>query len=138
MTIALPPSSTQQLPAPVNQTAGIVNKVIVGAETGLVDLAESMAIAADPWLGLPGIKQIWEALFQYFANLFTRASQTGATFLIIDSQVSSEQRTLSTALIALQAAELSGDATRIQKAIQNYANANSAEIRDDGSAPTTV
>lgn len=129
------------LPQPLptaNQTATTVNKVIAGAETGIVGVAERLAIAAWPALGYPVIKQIWEAIFGYFADLFTRAAQTGATFAIIDHQISGENKNMSAALIELHAAELSGDADRIKKAIQNYANANSALVNADGSATPTV
>ena len=133
----LPPISPQPT-LPINKTATLVNKIIAGAETGIVNVAESLAIADCPWLGWPGVKQIWEAAFSFVADKFTRAAQTGATFIVIDHQVDGEEKGLSAALIELKNAELSGDAVRIKKTIQDYANANSALDNSDGSAHPTV
>lgn len=105
------------------------------AEKGIVLVAESLAIAAAPWLNTPGIKQIWQAAFEWIADKFTKAAELGATFTIIDLQIGAEQTALTRALAALVAAQKSGDKDAIRKAIQDYADAHSALIHFDGSAP---
>lgn len=121
-------------PTTDNQTASIIDSIISGAENGLVKMVEGMAIADVPWLGLPIIKQIWEALLCWIAGYFSKAAQTLATFTVIDAQVSNEQTGLSQALQNLINAEKSGNAAAIQIAIQAYANAQSALANDNGSA----
>lgn len=105
--------------------------------SALVTTAENLAIAAQPWLGYPGVKQIWEALFSFVADKFTQAAQTEGTFIVIDLQVDGEQTNVSKELAALVAAEKLGDMAALKVAIQNYANANSALVHSDGSAPAT-
>lgn len=124
-------------PTTENKTAGTVNKIIGAASGGIVELAEALAIAQCSWLGWPGVKQIWEAIFQFIAGKFTAAFQIGATFKIIDGQVDGELKNVSKELLAIAAAEKSGNADAIKKAIQEYANANSALIHSDGSARPT-
>lgn len=120
-------------PTTENSAAGIANTVIKVGETGIVAVAESLAITAVPWLGLPVIKQLWEGIFNFIADKFEKAAATGATFLVIDVQVGNEETQMSKELAAVIAAEKSGDANAIKIAIANYANAQSALVHDDGS-----
>lgn len=122
-------------PETTNSTASKVSTIISTTGNVIVNVVEGMIIADQPWLGTPGIKQIWEALFNYIASYFIKAAQQGATFAIIDSQVSKEKMAISEAMAALIVAEQSGDLNAIKNAIQNYANANSALLHDDGSNP---
>lgn len=132
----LPPS--QPTTQTTNQAATLANKVIAGAESGIVGVAENLAIAAQSWLGYPGIKQIWEAFFGFVADKFTRAFQTGATFIIVDHQVDGELSGVSKELAAVVAAEKTGDVAAITAAIKAYADAYSILMHDDGSAHPTV
>lgn len=121
-------------PTTTNTTANNVNTGISVAGNTIVNLVEGMITADVPWLGLPGIKQIWEGLFNWIAGYFIKAAQTGATFTVIDVQVGQEQTAMSKALAALLAAEKIGDPNAIKQAIKDYAAAQSSLIHDDGSA----
>ena len=94
-----------------------------------------MILSDVPWLGFPGLKQIWEALFGWIAGYFIKAAENGAAFVIMDLQIDNEKSRISTALAAIVVAEKSGDKNAIQTAIRNYAAAQSALVHDDGSAP---
>jgi hypothetical protein len=122
-------------PSTTNKLATLVNALIAGLDKSILGVVYAAIIADVPWLGLPGIKQIWTWLFSWIASYFTVAAENGATFLIIDLQTGAEQTKLSAAMKQLIAAEQSGDPNAIKAAIQAYANANSALIHDDGSAP---
>jgi len=122
-------------PVPVNPVATGVSTAIGTVGGDIVSVTESMIVADSPWLGFPVLKQLWEALFAWIVGYFIKAAQTGATFAIIDVQVSSEESGMSKALAALYAAEKTGEKNAIQTAIQNYANAQSALVHDDGSVP---
>ena len=93
-----------------------------------------MIIADQPWLGWFWVRPIWEAIFSAIANYFTKAAENGATFLVIDVQISHEQTTLSMAMQNLIMAERSGNPDAIQHALHAYADAHSALVHDDGSA----
>lgn len=122
-------------PTTVNGVATGIDSVIKAGGGILVSVVETAIIADVPWLGLPVIKQIWEALFSWICGYFIRAAEDGATFAVIDIQTGSEVSGVSSALAALVAAEKTGDASAIKKAIQDYANAQSSLVHSDGSAP---
>lgn len=124
-------------PTTVNGPATVVNRVIAAGTASIVAFAESLCIAQAPWLAWPGIKQLWQGVFKWISDKFIIAAQNGATFAIIDHQTQSEVKGLSAALAALAVAEKSGDPVAIKKAIQDYANAHSLLVHDDGSAPAT-
>ncbi len=71
-------------PVPTNTTETAIDAVEAAAINAVVSAAETMAIAAYPWLGTPVFKQIWEALANYFAGLFSKVAQTGTTFAVVD------------------------------------------------------
>ena len=121
-------------PETTNEPATIINTTLSGAGKIVVGVVENMIVADVPWLGLPGIKQIWEGLLSWICGYVEKATQEGATFAVIDVQVSSEQSALSKALANLVAAQKSGDKDAIRSAILVYQQANSALIHDDGSA----
>lgn len=122
-------------PTNVNGTATTVNKIISAMDNAGVQVVEAMIIADVPFLGWPGIKQIWEGFFAWIASYFIKAEENGATFAVIDIQVGSEESGISKALAAVIAAEKSGDKDAIAKAIQDYQSAQSALVHNDGSAP---
>lgn len=123
-------------PFPTNKPAAVVGGVIKAAGGTIVDTAEALAIASQPWLAHPLIKWLWEAAFEWIADKFIRASQTGATFIVIDVQIGAEETDMAKALAAIMAARKSGDAIALKKAIQQFADAQSALAHADGSRPS--
>ena len=121
-------------PETSNKTAGTVDTVINVSTEAIVSTVETMIIADVPLLGVPVVKQLWESLLGWIAGYFSKAMQNGATFAVIDTQVNSEEKGVSSALAALIAAEKSGDKNAIQTAIKNYATENSSLIHSDGSS----
>lgn len=124
-----------EVPTTTNQTASTVNKFISVAGNTIVAVTEGLILAEVQFLNLPIIKQIWHAFFTWIASYFIRAAEQGATFAIIDAQVDTEVDALSKKLAALTAAQKSGDSDAIKKAIQDYADAHTALVHADGSAP---
>lgn len=122
-------------PTTTNTAATLVKQLLSGLENSILGVVYAAIIVDVPWLGWPVIKQLWTGLFSWIAGYFLEAAQNGATFALIDAQVGGEETTLSSALKELIAAEKSGDAAAIKKAISDYANAQSALVHDDGSAP---
>ncbi len=99
-----------------------------------VSVVEAAIIADVPWLGYPGIKQIWEALFSWIAGYFSAAAQKGVNFAIIDTQVDGQVSDLSKALAALQIAYKSGNQDEISKALNQISQAQSNLANDNGSS----
>lgn len=122
-------------PTTTNGTATAVNTAIAAAfSAGEVDV-EALIIADAPWLGLPGLKQILDAIIGYVGGKFSKVFQNAGTFTVIDAQVDHEESNLSQALKNVIQAEKGGDPHAIQEAIQAYAAAQSALVNDDGGAP---
>lgn len=121
-------------PTTENRTANEVSTLMSSLENAGVVTVENLIIADVPWLGAPVIKQIWQALFAWIAGYFLKAAQDGATFVVIDAQISSEEFYLSEALAKLMMAEKTGDPNAIQIAIKNYADAQSELVHSDGSS----
>lgn len=119
---------------PENKTATTINTGIRVTGNAIVTLVENMIVADVPALGLPIIKQLWQALFTWVAGYFIKAAENGATFEVIDVQVEHEETIISEALAAVVAAEKSGDANALKKAIKDYADAQTALVHDDGSS----
>lgn len=122
-------------PTTTNSTASTVDSALSNIGNTGVATVEAMILSDVPWLGFPGLKQIWEALFGWIAGYFIKAAENGAAFVIMDLQIDNEKSRISTALAAIVVAEKSGDKNAIQIAIRNYAAAQSALVHDDGSAP---
>jgi len=122
-------------PTTVNPIASAVNSGIAAAVKAGETQVEALILADAPWAGLPVIKQLLEALIGYIGGKFSEVLQGVGTFTVIDVQVGHEKSAISQALADLVAAEKSGDQNAIQLAIQAYANAQSALVGDDGSAP---
>ncbi|HEY5259462.1 MAG TPA: hypothetical protein VIJ46_02360 [Rhabdochlamydiaceae bacterium] len=127
-------SNDPKPPTTENQLADEINTAIDNLSNLGISVVEGMMIADQPWLGFPGIKQAWELLFGWVAGYFIRAAQNGVTFAVIDAQVGHEESNMSTALANLVAAEKTGDPDAIHQAILDYASAQSALTRDDGSS----
>jgi len=124
-------------PTTTNESANLANKTIVNVGNNIVSVAKKALLVEFPILGAPIIKQVWEALFDFIAGYIERAAETGATFAVIDTQIKQEKSNLSVALKNLMDAERSGDKDAIKKAIQAYADAQSALVHSDGSGSIT-
>lgn len=111
--------------------------MISDAVNAAAGVAETALEADYPWLALPIVKQLFEALFGYIAGKISDQLQNVATFTVIDIQVGSEESGISQALTNLIAAEKTGNAQQIQAAIAAYQAAQSALVNDDGSAPAS-
>lgn len=122
-------------PTTENKTAIAVNSGIKTAGDTIIAVAEQMIIAAVPALGYPIISQIWKAVFDWVAGYFIRAAEQGATFTVIDLQIAAERKKFSEALSNIMAIQKTGNQDEIKKAIQAYADAHSALVHFDGSAP---
>lgn len=123
------------LPTQTNQTATKIDAGIKVVNNVLVQVALNLIEADVPVLKLPVIKQVFETLVGWLYGYFVKAQEQFATDTVIDIQVGKEKSALSLALAALIVAEQSKDPEKIKEAIQAYANANSALLHDDGSAP---
>jgi hypothetical protein len=123
-----------ETPKTENGLANAINEGIVLGGGAVVQIAESLIIADVPFLGLPIIRQLWQAVLGFIAGYIEKALETGATFAVIDTQTAIEESNLSTALQNLIAAEKKGDPVELQAAIQAYAQAQSSLVHSDGSA----
>ena len=121
-------------PTTSNGLANDINTIVKDGESAGIAIVESMIIADQPWLGLPGVKQIWEALFGWIMSYVTSAAETGIDFAVIDVQVDGEETNISKALAAVQAAYKSGDKNALAQALADYRSAQSALANDDGSS----
>ena len=118
----------------INQTATQVNNTVKSIFGVLETTVKNIIIADNPWLKAPIINQLFSLLLSYFFNAASRAAQEAGTFAVIDTQVNSEVKGMSSALAAIATAEQSGDTNAIQAAIQQYALAQKALVTNDGSA----
>ena len=133
------PTTTNSTATAVNTA---VNDVVQAAETIAANAAIAALDAAEPVFALPVIKQITDVTIKeaisYLGNDISIGMQTVGTFLVIDTQGSSEEGGSSTALANLMIAEKGGDPSAIQAAIQAYANYQSSLVHSDGSAAPSV
>lgn len=120
-------------PSTVNRGAETASKIISGLNSAGAKIVYALVIADFPWLGFPIIRTLFRYSLGFLAYYLSKAETVGATFIIIDNQIVTEQTFMTAAIARLLVAQKSGDADAIKKAIQDYANAQSALIRDDGS-----
>lgn len=97
-------------------TASFANKTVGQLLNALVPVAEAAIIAAVPWLGVPGLKQIWEMLFNYIVGQLSGALGTQASFIVMDVQEYFTLKSVSSALTQLKAAQATGDVNAIAQA----------------------
>jgi hypothetical protein len=124
------------IPTETNTAAGKVDAAINSAIQTAIPAVEALVYADAPFLAIPVVKQLFEALLGYLAGKFSSVLQDVGTFTVIDVQVSNEQSAVTRALATLNAAKASGDTQAIMTAEQNYANAISSLIHSDGSSPS--
>lgn len=122
---------------PENKAASEAAGLVDETSSLILEITEGLIIADFPFLGYPGLKQLWEGFFEWFSGYLQIAAKKAVVSVVIDEQVHSEVGNLSEALAALIAAEKSGDKNAIQIAVQNYADAHSLLVNDDGSAAIT-
>ena len=120
-------------PTTTDSTASIVSQTVTDIFGAAVTAAETTIIAAQPWLGLPVIKQLWEALFSYIVGKISGALGTAAGFLVIDLQTYTEVTNAASAIQALQAAQTSGDSNAITQARAQADAAAAALLHYNGS-----
>lgn len=118
-----------------NTTANYVNSIIARGNSLGAKVVISLATAKLPFLGWPVIRTLFAFLVGWLSGFMSKAEQEGATFVIIDAQISTEESALARAVVALAAAQKSGDKNAIQKAVKAYADAHSALVHYDGAAP---
>ena len=120
-------------PTTTDSTASIVSQTVTDIFGAAVTAAETAIIADQPWLGLPVIKQLWEALFSYIVGKISGALGTAAGFLVIDLQTYTEVTNAASAIQALQAAQTSGDSNAITQARAQADAAAAALLHYNGS-----
>ena len=120
-------------PTTTDSTASIVSQTVTDIFGAAVTAAETAIIADQPWLGLPVIKQLWEALFSYIVGKISGALGTGAGFLVIDLQSYTEVTNAASAIQALHAAQTSGDSNAITQARAQADAAAAALLHYNGS-----
>lgn len=100
-----------------------------------VQVVQDLLTADFPWLGWPVIKNILGLGLGWLDGYLSKAEQSGATFFVIDTQISGEESEIKKALKALLAAKKSGDPNAIKNALAQYQKAQSALANYDGAAP---
>lgn len=125
---------TQNLPFPTNSTATVVNRGIDGVFGVAVKAAEAAIVAEVPVLGNPVLEKIDNAIIEFVANKIYQQFALFVTFEIIDFQVGGEITDQKKALIALKAAQKSGDANALAKALSDFDKATVALTHMDGAA----
>lgn len=107
----------------------VCNLIVADIAVWTGPMAPIAAFAVDAF-----IKPFVSPVVSYIGKKFSIYLQTLGTFTVVDVQVEKEKSNMSAELVALQAAEKTGNTDAIKKAIQDYANAQSAIVNDDGSA----
>lgn len=122
-------------PFPTNATATVVNQGIDGVFGIAVKAAEASLIAADPPLfGNPIVEKIDNEVFNLVANAIYKQFAMWVTFEIIDFEEGSELTDEQKALIALKAAQNSGDPLALAQALSNFDKTTAALTHMDGAA----
>ena len=70
-------------PTTTNKTATTIGNVLASLTNAGVQAVEALIIADQPEMGVPGIKQLWELPFAFFASYFIQAEKQGITFAVI-------------------------------------------------------
>lgn len=122
-------------PFPTNQTATVVNSVVDGVFGIAVKTVEASLVAANPALfGNPILEKIDNEVIELVANALYQQFAEWVTFEVIDFQVSGEVSDEKKALIALKAAQKSGDPNAIAQALAAFQKAVVGLTVFDGAA----
>lgn len=120
-------------PTTTNKVAEAINKILKGLIEGAgEDAIIAAATAAQPWLGLPFVKQIFGLFVGYVAKFFYEQAAMAATKIVIDVQVEMEESKTFNAFQNLQMAIASGDPDAIKLASNNLDKAYGDLIHNDG------
>ena len=124
-----------EIPAPQNHAANLINKIL---EVAIMDvgvrLAKAAAVAELPFLGWPGISQVFDYLLQKIGRYFYLGGAQFATFNIIDAQIRGELGAVNEVIPELQRAIESGDPEAIKKAEEEFKKRYADLIRSNGEA----
>lgn len=91
--------------------------------------AEAAIIAAEPWMGMVVIKQIWEAAFDYLVKLIMKPVASLGGRVIINAEEYLALKASASAQAALDLAKKQGDSNAIEKASQDVDKAVAGVIR---------
>lgn len=107
----------QGVPLPTtDKAAQLANKTLGELTNAAISAAETGLIAAQPWLGWPVIKQIWQKAFSYFVGQLGGALGVYAGYRVVDVQEYLDLKNAAKALAQLNAAKALGDPDEINKA----------------------
>jgi hypothetical protein len=117
-------TDTPGTPLPTTDTAATdANKVVVAALKAAETPIEAAIIVAEPLMGTPVLKQIWEGLFDWLISTLSSALGMLTGYVLVDAQRLADLNTAAAALVVLQAAQKSGDPNAIAKANQDMDSA---------------
>lgn len=122
-------------PAPLtgNPVVDVVDQIINDAIMAVaLNAAIAAALSAQPWLGLPIIKQLFEWAVRRAFGFVSLYTQQAAAFAIIDAQINQEAAAYQQAMLNLRNAVTSGDQDAIAKTRATFQKALSVLIRSDG------
>lgn len=122
------PTTTNKVAAAINQ---ILKSLIEGAGEDSIITA---AVAAQPWLGLPFVRQLFGFAVGWVGQYFYQQAAFAATKVIIDLQINLEESSTYSSFQNLQMAVASGDQNAITKASDDLNRSYAALIHYDGSA----
>jgi hypothetical protein len=129
-------SQTPAPPQAIDPIAKFFNTVISGLTTGLgAPVVEAAAEVEVPFLAEPIIKQLFEALVNYFAGKLSIVEQQGALQLVFAVEEGTKLYDLGQAMLALQQARAGGNPDAISAAQQNAVNQWGSAIHFSGIAP---
>lgn len=116
---------------PAQTVADIINVAIYDLA---VNVAEAAAIAEFPFLGWPGIKQIFHVILTKIAGYIYTPLANTAIFTVIKIQTDSQKAAYTAAEGKLRTANLSGDPTIIKEATDEFKKVFRALVHYDGDA----
>lgn len=111
-----PLPTTDPTASKVDQTVG---QIVTAAETA----TEAAIITAQPWMGTVVVKQLWEAALGWVFGLLSGFLGKLTGYMVVDIQEYFALKTAASALVALQAAQRSGDSNALNQANANMDNA---------------
>lgn len=119
-------------PLPTSPTTQVVNTVIDTVWQAAVTAAEAALIAAVPEMGVPVVKQVSQEVIQLVANAIYKQFALFVSFEIIDFSDAIELNDQQKALVALKAAQKSGDPLALAQALSNFDQSVAALTHMDG------
>ena len=134
--VAAPAATSTTVPVPVDPVAVFFTNFINQLMTGVAAPAiEAAAEAQVPFLALPIVKQLFEAIVNALAGKLSILEQQGALMIIFQIEQASTLYKLTASLKAIQDAHASGDQNAIDQAKQDAINQWASTIHFPGVAP---